>query len=416
MTRRLHVAYVCGDRGVPVGGYKGASIHVGEMVRALISERADVQVVAARVANPIDRRFLPAPVIDVGGSKAARQARQVLYAAAGGAGSDQHLTEVRALLLNQPMAKALERLNATWRIDAIYERYSLWSFAAAGVARAARIPFVLEVNAPLCLEQKRYRQLANEAAARDLEGYLLRSADCVVVPSRQLADFVRSRGVPAKRVRVIPNAADPARYDPRIVARRRASGEFRERFVVGFVGSLKPWHGIDQLMKAFRILYRRWSGYRLLIVGDGPLRPQLERTARDMGIAGAVEFTGGVGPSEVPALLARMDAAVAPYAPLKGFYFSPIKIYEYMAAGVPIVASDIGQISEVLDHGKTALLQKPGAVRELAERIDELRRRPALAERLASAARRKLCRNYTWRRNARRVLDLVRRIGEEKRG
>jgi glycosyltransferase involved in cell wall biosynthesis len=126
-----------------------------------------------------------------------------------------------------------------------------------------------------------------------------------------------------------------------------------------------------------------------------------------MGCAHAVTFAGSVGRDEVAVHLVSMDAAVAPYPAASDFYFSPLKMFEYMAAGVPIVASDIGQIGEVLTNRKTALLHRPGAIREMVDCIERLRRSPALADRLAREARLLLGRRFTWRRNADRVLAML---------
>ena len=411
--RRLHIAYVCADRGIPIGGYKGASAHVAELTRALVARGADVHIVAARVHDGLTTEELPATTIDLNARRAVRQSRSTLYAAARTKRERNEAAELLALISNQELARTLERLHKTWRIDAVYERYSLWSHAAADFARGARLPYLLEVNAPLADEQRRYRTLANRAAAETLERYLLSSADKVLVPSAALEPYVIEHGAGAASVHVVPNAADPSRFRPAsrsIEPRSRNGGDF----VVGFAGSLKPWHGVDRLIQAFRRLHRRSSAYRLLIVGDGPLRGELERAVGTNGLRPKVTFTGAVEIDEVATLLTQMDVAVAPYPKIPGFYFSPIKVFEYMAAGVPIVASDIGQIGDVLEHRRTALLHRPGVVGELAAEIEEIRSKPALGTRLAREARSLLCRRYTWQRNADRVIAMMRTARRRK--
>src|SRR5690606_13714515 len=122
---------------------------------------------------------------------------------------------------------------------------------------------------------------------------------------------------------------------------------------VGFVGTLKPWHGVSLLLEAFARLAADFAGVRLLIVGDGPERAALDQQAAALGIASLTEFTGAVDPELIPALLAEMDVAVAPYPRLDDFYFSPLKVLEYMAAGRAVVASRIGMIPEWIEHAGT---------------------------------------------------------------
>jgi len=142
-------------------------------------------------------------------------------------------------------------------------------------------------------------------------------------------------------------------------------------------------------------------------VGDGPLRAVVEQTTRAEGLRDAVRITGTVDHGQVPALLHQIDVAVAPYPRLRGFYFSPLKIFEYMATRRAIVASDIGQITEVLTHRRTALLHPPGSIRKMMAHLEELRARPQLRERLARQARRLAVERFTWDRNAARVLATI---------
>lgn len=398
--RGPHIAYVCADRGVPVGGTKGASAHVDELTRALVARGAEVRILAARTAEDVEH--VAAPVLDIGNERQVRRLRQSLMAEAGDERAQAAAAEAHALMVNQFIARRLESLHRSWRIDAIYERYSLWSFAAANFARGADLPFLLEVNAPLREEQRRYRILANPEAAKSLERFLLSSADHVLVPAAELRPHVVAHGAGARRVVVVPNAADPERYPPRQVGERTD-----DSFVIGFLGTLKPWHGIDHLLRAFRTLHRRDARYRLLIVGDGPLRETCEQRLSDDGLRHAATLTGEVAHAEVPAWLARMDVAVAPYPRLDGFYFSPLKVFEYMAAGVPIVASEIGQIGSLLHHGRNALLHPAGRIRDMVACIETLRADLRLRTRLAANARRLVERHYTWDHNAERVLKLL---------
>ncbi len=217
--------------------------------------------------------------------------------------------------------------------------------------------------------------------------------------STEVADYIRRFPGTEGRLVVIPNGVDPSRF-PSAEGRRPGT---REGFTVGFVGSLKPWHGLPTLVDAFAELHREDPTVRLIVVGEGPLRVSLEGRLETYGISPASRFTGAVSPQSIPALLSSMDAAVAPYAARRDFYFSPLKILEYMAAGLPIVASRVGQIQQLISDGETGLLCEPDDPRSLAERLRRLRDDAALRLRLGAAARATVLENHTW-------LDVTQRI------
>src|SRR5262249_29411154 len=147
--------------------------------------------------------------------------------------------------------------------------------------------------------------------------------------------------------------------------------------------------------EAFAQLVANHTGARLLIVGDGPERGSLADRSTDLGLVDEVVFTGAVSPSEVPAFLASMDVALAPYPNLARFYFSPLKVYEYMAAGLPVVASCIGQLEELIEPGVNGLLVPPGDAKALQAALQTLRTDAGLCRRLGDAARAKVLHKHT---------------------
>ncbi|HSE05718.1 MAG TPA: glycosyltransferase family 4 protein [Methylomirabilota bacterium] len=316
------------------------------------------------------------------------------------------LYELLAIAYNLPDAVVLLYHMLRHRPGLVYERYALFSVSGRLVSALFRVPFVLEVNAPLSLELKQHGGLAFERTAQRVEDWSCRRATRTVVVSAAMADIFAERGVPRERLMVVPNGVDRRQFHPHVdgkAVRRRL--DLDDRLVVGFVGWVRPWHGVDKLIEAIALLPDLAGDVAVLIVGDGPALPELKERAHALGVADRVTFTGAVAQSEVPAFLAAMDVAVQPDVTV---YASPIKLFEYLAMGKAIIAPRRRNIEEIVADGHTALLFAPGEARELADAIRRLHRSPELRRQLATAALDLFeDRKYDWEANARRVLEAV---------
>lgn len=306
--------------------------------------------------------------------------------------------ERATLAANHDLMDLLEREGP---FDMVYERYSLWSFAGMEYARDMGISGLLEVNSPLIEEQVQHRGLSDRACAERVARRAFGAAGVLIAVSREIAAYLERFPIVGARVHVVPNAVDPSRFPDNIKPSCPS-----DMFTIGFVGTLKPWHGLPLLIEAYSLLHRSNQDTRLLIVGDGPGLPDLVEDLSARGLSETVHLTGSVDPDEVPGLLASMDAAVAPYPDYPDFYFSPLKIYEYMAAGLPVVASRIGQVAELIQDGTNGLLYQPGDAVALSAALNRLRCEPMLRSSLGRAARETVLHDHTWEAVAKRILHL----------
>ncbi|RKK02409.1 glycosyltransferase [Pseudoroseomonas wenyumeiae] len=299
-----------------------------------------------------------------------------------------------------PATLRLARAAAEFQPDVIYERANLFHLAGTVVAAQRRIPLLLEVNAPLAEERGRFGNLALRRTAAALERLAWRRASRVLPVTEVLADKIRAAGVPDERITVVPNGIHPEEFPA--MAARPADAE--GPLVLGFVGFVRDWHGLDHVVRAMAA-YRGQHPLALKVVGDGPARPGLEKLAAELGIAERVTFTGLAARDAVPGLISGFDIALQPASVA---YASPLKVFEYMAAGRAIVAPDQPNLREVLRHEETALLFDPGSPEAMWQAVLRLDEDATLRQRLGEAARAEITRrDLTWAGNARKVLALA---------
>jgi len=380
----VRVAYVCADPGVPVFGQKGCSIHVQEVIRALQRQGATIDLFASRIGGnpPVDlasvrvHRLPPVPK------------------------GEPALREQTALASNPDLRVELE-LAAPF--DLVYERYSLWSYSAIDYARTIGIPSVLEVNSPLITEQTIHRQLIDRHSAEQVANRVFNAASTLVAVSSEVKSYLQNY-VSHQKIQVMPNGVNPDRFPVSLQPSLVNSSDW---FTVGFVGSLKPWHGLHILTEAFDRLHQRVPQSRLLIVGDGPERAVIEADLVRRGLRSIVQFTGAVAPDKIPELLASMSVAVAPYPAQTEFYFSPLKVYEYMAAGLPVVTSRIGQLATLIEDGANGLLCPAGDSVALAIALERLWHSPELRTRLGQQARQTVMQSHTWDAIVKQILAVT---------
>jgi glycosyltransferase involved in cell wall biosynthesis len=357
----------------------GQSVHVDEMIAAFRQLGHEVEVVGPG--------FYAASGFG-GESRVVALLRRLLPGAVG---------ELAELAYNLTAWRRLRRVCRAFRPDLIYERYNLYYLAGAWLAKHTGLPYFVEVNSPLAEERSRYSGLRLGALARVAERHVWRTADRVLAVTEVLRQRILAAGVVSDRVIVVPNGVVLDRFlrnDPSTDAVARP-------LVLGFVGFVRDWHGLDAVIRAMAA-HDAMPGVVFTVVGDGPARPGLESLAATLGIADRVRFVGLVANERVPDVVASFDVALQPRVV---DYASPLKIFDYMAAGRAIVAPDQPNIREILVHERTALLFDPARPDTMWTAIARLLADGTLRQELGTAARAELeRRDFTWSGNAARIV------------
>jgi glycosyltransferase involved in cell wall biosynthesis len=364
-------------------------IHIREIVRGMRELGHEVRVVALAGEG---EGTATGGKVDVGG-KGSGERSPFVY-------------EVMTLAYNLYGFLMLARAILTFRPAMIYERYSLNTFCGILASKLFRIPLVLEVNAPLSYEQKKYGRIALPKLATFLERWICSRATATIVVSGVLKEMLASIGVPLDQMVVVPNGIDPDVFHPGVsgdAVRQRYGIE--EKIVLGFTGWFKKWHGLGMLLELFD--EEKWGreNVHLLLVGDGPARKELEAQIARLGIDGHVTITGPVPREEMARHVAAFDISLQPDVTE---YASPMKIFEYMGLGKCIVAPEQPNITEILDNGTTAMLFRPGDKEDLRKILWRAIGGKETRESLGRNAREAVFnRGFLWKENARKAVALA---------
>ncbi|MGE3841514.1 MAG: glycosyltransferase family 4 protein [Vicinamibacterales bacterium] len=305
--------------------------------------------------------------------------------------------------------------------DVVYERNGMYNVGVARAARHLNLPYIVFFEADQLLEQdymnRAVSRLQRWRAARILRENL-RTADSVICVSEQAkARAVDAWSVPPDRIAVFSNGVDLERFRPDAEARRAVREKLgvTDEPVIVFVGTFFKWHDVGTLLQAFTTARTRTPRARLVLVGDGIERPAFERLSGVLGLADSVHFLGLINHLEVPRVLSAADIAVAPYpAMTHDLWLSPLKLFEYMAAGLAIIGSRVGQVANVLTHEQSALLVAPGDAAALAAALDRLIVDPALRQRLGAQACEHAVARHSWARYAEKLEALFASVAEQR--
>lgn len=327
--------------------------------------------------------------------------------------------EIPALLFSRSASDEAKAALGGRRPSFVYQRYSLNSYAGARLSLALGVPLVTEYNgSEVWISRNWGTPVARPDLSEQIERLNLQAADLIVVVSDVLRQELLERGVPSERILVNPNGVDAEAFHPAVDATtlRRELG-LEGKTVIGFIGTFGPWHGTEELVEAFARLLEKRPGdrenLRLLLVGQGARHTATLEKAVRLGIRPYCLFTGQVPQQQAPRYLACCDILVAPHVPNPDgtpFFGSPTKLFEYMAMGRPIVASALGQIGEVLEHGYSAWLVEPGEPDSLANGLRALLEQPDLGRSLAIAARQEVLDRHTWRHHTQRIVSSLERL------
>jgi glycosyltransferase involved in cell wall biosynthesis len=393
----LKILYVAS--GIPVPGSLGGSTHTLEVARGLAARGHMLHVVACG---------------RTGGLAALARPVSTIYD-----GFHLHHIDIpkAASLLGAPL---IARLAHAIGPDVIMERY--YNFAGGGLLAARRlgIPAILEVNALIVDPPEVFKRRLDDRLGGPLRRWALaqcRWASRIVTPLHTTIppEIPRTKIVELSWGANVDRFTPILDYDGQV---QNPKSKIQNPATVVFLGSFRAWHGVLDFVRAAAMLLAWGRNCRFLLIGDGPERAAAKRLAAAW--PGRFVFTGAVPYEQVPGLLAEASIGVAPFntAPhpalrAAGFFWSPLKVYEYMAAGLPVVTADIHPLNQVVRDGQEGALFREGDVAGLAAALARLLDDPAAAQAIGARARERVAERYSWARHCaeleRIMLEIVNR-------
>jgi glycosyltransferase involved in cell wall biosynthesis len=317
--------------------------------------------------------------------------------------------ELTQILYNITEYFKLNKCIKQYKPDLIYKRHANYDAAPILVARHNNVPIILEVNRLYSQGGTAYFEPPNfPQLAKKFEVWICSNADKVIVVSTPMKDELLHIGVPKEKIIVMPNGANPGKFKPLDSFLIKKNYNLDGKTVLGFVGILWKWHGVELLLEVFSEIQHQVENLHLLIIGDGPIQSSLEEFVRKNSLQNHVTFTGRVSHNEVVQYIAAMDIAILPAE--RRAHASPMKILEYMAMEKPTIAPKMRNIEDIITDGEDGILFEPENKQALKMAILSLVYDKKLREKIGKKAREKVLIEYNWINNSKKVLQMYERL------
>ncbi|MCH7878124.1 MAG: glycosyltransferase family 4 protein [candidate division Zixibacteria bacterium] len=403
----MRIAYLCADLGIPYHGGKAGALHMRQTVSALANFGHEVCVfatgtneagetcetgAAGAVNSETNVTLVPLDKTTFSAQMRIRRITDSLLPQ-----SRLH-KDIRGALYSETFYECAMNILPQWKPDIIYERHSLWGQAGLKIARKLNVPHLLEINAHLSEETEERRGLTMLELAQSIERHVIEETDAAVCVSIQLAQKLKKDYQLSMPILTLPAGVDVESFRPDIspVSVRR-KWNLEDKFVIGFAGSMKLWHGLDLLLEAFpRVLYEVPNAC-LFFVGNASTEQENAFSNTPVRERENIISAGQVCHDRMPEHLAAMDICVLPGS---NQYGAPMKLFEYMAMRKPIIAPRLDVIQEVVTDNISALLFDEGDVDQLTRTLVRFAKNPKDADDFAGAARDQALEKHTTQRRA----------------
>jgi len=300
----------------------------------------------------------------------------------------------------------------------IYTRNNLKGIIGIIISKIWKSNFIIEVNGvsqyELRLTQKQ-SQTVNDVISRMrinllmlLEIFVIKKADVVIVVTQGIKDDLINKGVDINKIHVIENGANTELFKPH--ADKKILNELKNKLhinndenVIIFVGNLAPWQGVEYIIYAAQQILEQNKKVKFLIVGDGVIKQNLMELCTELNLVNNFIFTGMVKYEDVPKYISISDIGVVPLA--TGRICSPMKLFEYLSSGIPVVASDNETIRNILTSDEGIMVKSEDST-DLAIALMELLNNEKLRKQMGNNGRKLVMENYTWSNTAKQLMEV----------
>ncbi len=319
---------------------------------------------------------------------------------------------LKRIVFTLDAVRQMRRLLDREDFDVIHDRGYLFGAVGTKVGLEKRVPTVLQIDDDWVETEAMASRITStpiyKMSAMSWCKSLMKKSKVMFAVSETLRDLVSERwDAEPERISIVPNGVELEvfRPDAEPLGMRKELG-LEGKKVICFVGALGPWHGLENLIKSFPYVLEDVPDAELVLVGSMKEfgTSHLAEMAKEYGVSEKLHLFGRKLPHEVPRVLVESDVAVAPY-PARDFGFSPLKLFEYMACGVPIVCSDLPSTREIIDHDRNGLLVTPEDGDSLAEAIVRVLVDKPLGKRLSVEGLRRVT-SFSWKESTKKLVSV----------